>query len=68
VFANLREDSGLDEVARWLEDKLQAPADSRRALNDAHAPYAGTPRTHGHGHGEHEHSHGFERGQTDGHH
>ena len=66
LFTNLREDTGLDEVTRWLEEKLRAPAESRRTLIDAHAPYAGTPLTHGHG--EHEHSHGLEHGHTHGHH
>jgi urease accessory protein len=68
LFTNLREDTGLDEVTRWLEEKLRAPAESRRALIDAHAPYAGTPLTHGHRDGEHEHSHGLEHGHTHGHH
>jgi urease accessory protein len=68
LFTNLREDTGLDEVTRWLEEKLRAPAESRRALIDAHAPYAGTPLTHGHRHGEHEHSDGLEHGHTHGHH
>jgi urease accessory protein len=68
LFTNLREDTGLDEVTRWLEEKLRAPAESRRTLIDAHAPYAGDPLTHGHRHGEHEHSHGLEHGHTHGHH
>ena len=70
LFTNLREDVGLDRVIAWLEEKLGAPADSRRALIDAHAPYAGTPHTHGpagHSHG-HSHDDGAEHGHSHGHH
>jgi urease accessory protein len=55
LFTNLREDVGLDRVIAWLEEKLDAPANARRALIDAHAPYAGAPHTHGPG--GHTHSH-----------
>lgn len=68
VFTNLREDIGLDVVIGWLEEKLRAPADARRALIDGHAPYAGRRHTHGHEQGEHEHSHRLEHGHTHGHH
>ena len=62
LFTNLREDVGLDRVIAWLEEKLGAPAGSRRVLIDAHTPYVGTPHTHGpgghrHEHGDHEHRH-----------
>src|SRR5499427_7983564 len=49
IFTNLREDVGLDGVIAWLEGKLAAPAESRRPLIDAHAPYVGVPHTHGPG-------------------
>ena len=56
VFTNLRQDVGLDVVMAWLEERLMASPQSRRALIDAHAPYVG--RTHSHDHGEgHEHAH-----------
>ena len=62
LFTNLRDDVGLDRVIAWLEEKLGAPADARRALIDAHAPYVGATHTHGpgedsHKHGKHGHSH-----------
>src|SRR5215472_5690498 len=38
VFANLREDVGLDKVIAWLEEKLRQPAASRRDVIDAHLP------------------------------
>src|SRR6476620_1955463 len=43
VFSNLRADVGLDPVTEWLDGKFGAPADSRRSLIDAHAPYVGVP-------------------------
>jgi urease accessory protein len=55
LFTNLREDVGLDRVIAWLEEKLGAPANARRALIDAHTPYVGAPHTHGPG--SHTHSH-----------
>jgi urease accessory protein len=51
LFTNLREDVGLDRAIEWLEEKLGAPADSRRVLIDAHAPYVGHAHTHGEGSG-----------------
>ncbi len=55
LFTNLRDEVGLDAVLAWLEDKFAEPAESRRPLIDAHAPYVG----HAHSHGdEHGHSHG----------
>jgi urease accessory protein len=70
LFTNLREDVGLDKVIVWLEEKLRLPADSRRTLIDAHAPYTGHGHSHGHEHGDHEHphSHGSEHGRVHGHH
>jgi urease accessory protein len=65
LFTNLREDVGLDRVTAWLEEKLGAPADARRALIDAHAPYVGTPHTHGpvgHSHEREEHGHSHKHG------
>jgi urease accessory protein len=56
LFTNLREDVGLGGVLAWLEEKLRQPADSRRALIDAHAPYTGHPHTHSHD-PDHVHSH-----------
>ena len=66
LFTNLREDVGLDRVIAWLEEKLGAPADSRRALIDAHAPYVSTPHTHAPG--GHSHDDGAEHGHSHGHH
>jgi urease accessory protein len=65
LFTNLREDVGLDGVVQWLKEKIMAPADSRRALIDAHAPYVGHPHTHAEH--EHSHSHGADHGHTHGH-
>lgn len=62
VFTNLRQDVGLDVVMVWLEERLMAAPQSRRALIDAHASYVGQPHSHsyehdqGHEHG-HDHSH-----------
>src|SRR5271168_4620500 len=39
LFTNLRTDVGLDAVIGWLDGKLSAPASSRHAVIDAHAPY-----------------------------
>ena len=63
LFTNLREDVGLDRVIAWLEEKVGVPQQARRDLIDAHAPYLGTPHTHGpggHSHtpdSQHPHSH-----------
>jgi urease accessory protein len=59
IFTNLRDGVGLDRVVGWLEGKLEHPADARRALIDAHAPYAAHGHAHSHDpiHG-HSHAHG----------
>jgi urease accessory protein len=72
IFTNLRAGVGLDSVVNWLEEKLQHPADARRPLIDAHAPYAGHRHEHGHSHDqghEHadEHGHGHSHAHDDGH-
>jgi len=54
-FTNLREDVGLDDVIAWLEERLHQPAEARRNLIDAHAPYVVRPHSHDH---DHKHSHG----------
>ena len=61
IFTNLRAGVGLDRVVNWLEEKLQHPADARRPLIDAHAPYAGHRHEHGHSH-DHGHEHADEGG------
>jgi len=74
LFTNLREDVGLDRVIQWLELKMKLPMDSRRAVIDAHAPYAGRPHSHSHEEGQehsHPHSHAdghHEHGHAHGHH
>jgi urease accessory protein len=58
IFTNLRDGVGLDRVVSWLEEKLHHPADARRPLIDAHAPYTAHRREHSHDHDHnHEHSH-----------
>jgi urease accessory protein len=65
VFTNLRQDVGLDVVMAWLEGRLIAAPQSRRALIDAHAPYVGQPHSHSH---DHEHAHnGHAHSHTDQH-
>jgi urease accessory protein len=56
IFTNLRDGVGLDRVVSWLEEKLNRPADARRSLMDAHAPYAGHRHEHGYSH-DHDHVH-----------
>jgi urease accessory protein len=62
LFTNLRDEVGLDAVVEWLEHKLNMPNDTRRTLNDAHAPLVSQSQEPGHGHshhqdGEHHHHH-----------
>jgi urease accessory protein len=58
LFTNLRDQTGLDGVVAWVEQKITAPASDRHIVIDAHAPFTRTPHSHGHGHShDHEHSH-----------
>jgi urease accessory protein len=71
LFTNLREDVGLDRVIAWLEERLRLPADSRRPLIDAHAPYVGHPHVHSHDHSHaapHSHDDSHDHAQARGHH
>ncbi len=61
IFTNLRGGVGLDRVASWLKEKLDGPADARRQLIDAHAPYAAHRHEHGH---DHEQSHTHDNGYS----
>jgi urease accessory protein len=56
IFTNLRDGVGLDRVVGWLEEKLNDPAEARRTLIDAHAPYSAHRHNHSHDHG-HSHTH-----------
>ncbi|GCE30969.1 urease accessory protein UreG [Dictyobacter alpinus] len=56
VFTNLKEGVGLETVITWLEQHLMVPAQQRRNIIDAHAPYMGHPHSHDHDH-DHSHSH-----------
>src|SRR5882724_11138030 len=46
VFTNLKDGTGLDAVIGWLEELLQRPAEERREIIDAHAPYKGQTHSH----------------------
>jgi urease accessory protein len=50
IFTNLKAGTGLMDVVAWLEDKLSAPVNQRRAIIDAHAAYVASPHTHDHNH------------------
>jgi len=50
IFTNLKAGTGLGDVVAWLEDKLSAPVNQRRAIIDAHAAYVASPHTHDHNH------------------
>jgi urease accessory protein len=54
VFTNLKKDTGLDTIISWLEQHLQMPAEQRRTIIDAHAPYAAVGHHH-HYHDDHHH-------------
>jgi len=60
-FTNLRTGEGVAAVVSWLTEQLIVPASRRRALIDAHAPYAGQPHRHphdrSHSHDAHDHPH-----------
>jgi len=63
LFTNLRERVGVDRVIVWLEEKMNAPEESRHTVIDAHGPYRGTSHSHDHEHGRednHEHGHSHE--------
>jgi len=64
LFTNLRAEVGLDHVLDWLLPKFSAPASSRNALIDVHAPYVGVPHSHGDGHS---HSHAHDAAHTHSH-
>ncbi len=66
LFTNLRGEVGLDRVVAWLEEQISLPADSRRSILDAHAPYVGHPHSHDHDHG-HGHPSGHTHGDSHGH-
>src|SRR5580658_3442123 len=66
IFTNLRDGVGLDRVVSWLEEKLYQPPHARRALIDAHAPYAAHRQEHSHDH-SHEDNHTHADGPGDGH-
>jgi hypothetical protein len=53
-FTNLRSGEGGAAVVVWLTEQFTAPANRRRALIDAHAPYVAQPHPHSH---EHPHAH-----------
>jgi len=65
IFTNLRAGVGLDRVVSWLQEKLKHPVEARRALIDAHAPYAAHRHEHGPSH-DHEHSRDRSRTHDDG--
>jgi len=60
LFTNLRDQTGLDGVVAWVEQKITAPASDQHIVIDAHAPFTRTPNSHGHGH-----SHDREHGHND---
>jgi urease accessory protein len=52
LFTNLKDETGLEQVIAWLEQQLAVPAEQRRSIIDAHAPYSGQIHSH-----EHDHTH-----------
>lgn len=58
LFTNLRDQVGLDRLVAWLEQQMNSPANERRTLIDAHAPYTGRLHSHDHPPDQgHEHTH-----------
>jgi urease accessory protein len=55
VFTNLKNDTGLDTIISWLDQHLQTPAEQRRTVIDAHAPYVAVGHHHDHNHDHHHH-------------
>jgi urease accessory protein len=66
LFTNLRDQVGLDRVVDWLEQQMKSPANERRTLIDAHAPYTGHPHSHDHEPG-HSHDNSHDHGHTHSH-
>lgn len=56
LFTNLRDKVGLDDVVRWVEEKISAPPQERRSLLEAGAVAMRAQHHHHHDHG-HEHHH-----------
>src|SRR6267378_5699403 len=50
IFTNLKDGTGLDAVLTWVVQHLETPADQRRSIIDAHAPYTGQAHYHDHEH------------------
>jgi urease accessory protein len=50
IFTNLKDGTGLDAVLTWVVQHLKTPADQRRSIIDAHAPYTGQAHYHDHEH------------------
>src|SRR5260370_206587 len=47
---NLKAIADLEGVVKWLEEDVKKPADQRRSIIDAHAPYVGQAHNHDHNH------------------
>jgi hypothetical protein len=46
ICTNLKDGTGLDAVLTWVVQHLKTPADQRRSIIDAHAPYTGQAHYH----------------------
>ncbi len=57
IFTNLKDGTGLDAVLTWVEQHLKTPAEQRRSIINAHAPYTGQAHTHDHEHQIEGHAH-----------